>query len=502
MRKKNLCKLGLLSLICLLCIVFALAVSADDVIPDDAIPDDTAATDVITSAGIYISDGAYLPESSVPAAIFGGEVGDTYALDIRVLSDDDDFNGVYVTGGNSQFTLLGSTMRLSGDGSNDFEGRGAGAMVNNGGTMIIRNAKIVTHGCIRPAVTATGYSTMKVYNSLLISNGGTLPDDYEPVIGPGMMEPPSGLGISGNSRATLTMNNSESYFYDTTIIADGWGALSTDMAQGYVYLEANHCNVQVRNPGYGLYSDIGCIDVINDSKFNVASHIGILAGNGEVYLNNIKATSGKYGVMMHCVMGNVSEVGTLEINGGRIITCDAAVYVKSTNADITIADVKKLYSVHGALIKSVINDDEYRTQVDGAAVYGVHATLKNERLKGDIVHNDYERPMVLTLKNTTLMGSITATDEVDPTYTYDKSVYLSFDDGSKWIATADSEVTLLGDATVAEASQYPWAGRFSGLFSQGNIDAQSGVTITATAGQGCLLSGTYELASGGTLIVR
>lgn len=491
-----------LNLILLLGGFFLIALMALPVSADDIFPPDSTTEDVITSAGIYISEGAYLPDASIPAAVFGGEIGDTSASGVTILSDENDFNGLYVTGSSSEYTLSHSSIMVSGNGSNDFEGLGSGAMVYDGGTLVLKNVRIVTNGCIRPAAAASGSSTMKVYNSILIGNGGTLPDDYEPVIGPGMMEPPSGLGISGTSRTTLTMNNSESYFYNSTIIADGWGALSTDMAQGYVYLEANNCKVKVKNPGYGMYSDAGCIDVINDSKFDVASHVGILAGTGEIYLNNIHAVSGQYGVMMHCVMGNVSEVGVLEINGGRMITDDAVVYVKSTNADITIAGVKHLFSKNGALIKSVINNDEYRTQVNGASAYGVHAHLKKELLKGDIVHNDYERPMYLAFTETVLMGSITATDEEDPEYDYDKSIYLSFDETSKWIATDDSKVTLLGDVTVCDAYQTPRYGRGSALLSSGNINALSGVTITATTGEGCTLSGTYELAGGGTLVVQ
>jgi hypothetical protein len=54
------------------------------------------------------------------------------------------------------------------------------------------------------------------------------------------------------------------------------------------------------------------------------------------------------------------------------------------------------------------------------------------------------------------------------------------DGASKWIATADSKVTILGSANVAQ------------------IDAPKGVTINSVAKE----SGTYTLASGGTLILK
>ena len=58
-----------------------------------------------------------------------------------------------------------------------------------------------------------------------------------------MATPPPPLEISGNSRAHCTMSNSYSFFYNSKIICDGWGALSTEVAEGFVYLEANDCEV-------------------------------------------------------------------------------------------------------------------------------------------------------------------------------------------------------------------------------------------------------------------
>ena len=58
---------------------------------------------------------------------------------------------------------------------------------------------------------------------------------------------------------------------------------------------------------------------------------------------------------------------------------------------------------------------------------------------------------------------------------------LVMDQGSRWYATGDSSVVLGGDVEVAQ------------------IDAPGGVTITAKADGG---QGTYELASGGKLVVE
>lgn len=266
------------------------------------------------------------------------------------------------------------------------------------------------------------------------------------------------------------MDNSKSYFYDSDIIANGWGALSTDSSNGYVYLEADNCNVKTITSGYGAYADHGCHDVFNVCRFNSASMAAIMAGESDITYNNTDATCGTYFMMMHCVMGSPSEKATLRVTGGNIETKDTAILVKSDNADITI-DGAKIVSQNGTLLKSVINDDPNRTQVNGQTVSGINATLKNMNLEGNILHEDTERTMSITLMHTTLKGAIK-----------DASIYVDAD--SKWTATANSQVTLAGSFDVSK------------------IDAPTGVAITAAAGQGCSLNGTYTLASGGTLNVQ
>ncbi len=421
------------------------------------------------TSAIYVNDGVYLPEKSTATAVSGGKVRDTSASRIKITSKADDFNGLYVKGSKSVYTLSNATIDLYGNGSNDFYGVGAGAMADEGATLVLRNVLITTNGVISPTTTSTGNSTLKVYDSTLRANGGTLPKGYVRKIGPGMMEPPAPLGISGTARATLTMNNSKSYFYNTTIIADGWGALSTDAAWG-VYLEANHCDVQVLKSGYGTYADNGAKVVINDSKMTTATYQGIVAGQASLAFNHVTGSSDGNSVMIHSVMGRAAEVGTLEIMGGKIATRKAVILVKSANADITI-DGAELSSKSGALLQSVISDDANATKVNGQQVVGIKATLKKMTLEGNILHEDTERGMSVTFISTTLKGSI-------------KGASVSLDAGSKWTATENSIVTLVDSVDVA------------------TIDAPTGVTITAVAGKGCTLKGTYKLAGGGIVNVK
>ncbi|MBP2651892.1 MAG: hypothetical protein H6Q74_2717 [Firmicutes bacterium] len=427
----------------------------------------------ISNPAIDISDGKYLAEQSSIQAVSGGNIGDNAASGINITADSERLNGLYVAGVNSRYTLSDAQIELSGNGANDFSGIGAAAMADKGATLILNNVKITTNGCVRSATTALDHSILKVYDSTLIANGGTLPSDYKPLIGPGMMEPPAGLGISGTARVCLTMGNSKSYYYNSTIIANGWGALSTDNSDGYVYLEANNCKIQTIKDGYGSYADWGCHDVFNKCQFNVAAMATIMAGESDVTFNDSDAVCGTYFVMLHSVMGKSSEKASLRVTGGNVVTNDAAFLVKSDNADIVI-DGAKLEAKNGILLKSIINQDAFRTKVaPGEVVYGIRATLKDMTLAGNILHEDTERTMKVTLMNTTLTGQI-------------KNASLYLDAESKWTATADSTIVL---------------NTLKGSFNVNKIDALPGVTITAKAGADCALLGSYSLASGGVLVV-
>jgi len=415
-------------------------------------------------AAVYIEDGKYISAKSKSETV-DGKVGDDSADKIKITSDAENFNGVYVKGSKSDYTLTDSTIVLSNNGKNDFSGIGAGAMADEGATLTLENVTITTNGVLRNATVANKKSTLKVYNSTLIANGGTLPPDYVPVIGPGMAEPPAPLGISGNCRAHLTMDNSKSYFYDCTIVADGWGALSTDASMGYVYLEANNCLIKTTRNGYGAYSDGGCKDVFNNCDFNSSVMAGILAGQCNMTFNNCSAVCGKYFAMIHCVMGMPTERAAIFINGGDIETDDAAFLVKSHNADIII-DSADIFSNSGTLIQTVVNDDPDATKVKGLKVYGVTAVLKHVDLEGNIFHDDNERNMSVKLETSTLTGVI-------------KNARVSLDQGSKWNATGDSNVIFIADLDTDQ------------------IDAPEGVTITAEAAE----SGVFKLAGGGTLKV-
>jgi len=409
---------------------------------------------------VYVDNGKYSASKSKRDVVTAGEIKDNYASGLKIDAEGGGLGGIYVKGIGSVFTLADADIAVSGDSTGIEGGMNTGAASTDYGTLILKNVNITTNGKSRCATAATKYSTLKVYNSTLTSHGGSEDATAETAQS-------SGRRVNNYSRTHCSMSNSYAYFYYSTIIANGWGALSTDGAEGFVYLEANNCKIQNTKTGYGTYADGSCHDVFNNCEFDVAATGAVIAGEADATFRDTNVKSGENFVMIHCVMGSYKEVSTLNVTGGEIICKDVGVLVKSQNAILNFSGVK-IASESGVLIKSVVNDDTNATKTEGKKVYGIHATFRDMEVSGDIIDEDTDRDMYVYLQSaSTLKGAI-------------KDAIIVVDSSSKWVATGDSNVTIAGD------------------FSIDQIDALAGVTINAVAGE----SGTFKLASGGTLILK
>jgi len=197
----------------------------------------------------------------------------------------------------------------------------------------------------------------------------------------------------------------------------------------------------------------------------------IIAGEADCTFYNTNAKCGSYFGLIHCVMGSIEEAGKLRVTGGEIKTKKAVVKVKSANAEI-VFDGARISSENGILLKSEISKDPNAAataDTKGQKVFGINATFRGMDMVGDIDHSEDKknRDMNVTLEGTTLTGVI-------------KDARLSMNRLSKWTATADSNVTLLGDIELSQ------------------IDAPADVTITAIAD----MNGTYKLAGSGKLVLK
>jgi hypothetical protein len=408
---------------------------------------------------IYIENGKYNAEKSKSDLVSGGNVEDSAASEIKISASGDTCGGVFVSGEGPEYTLSNAEIELTGD-VEGLGGASAGAGVDDHGTLVLKNVSITATGSGRNTISATNNSTLKVYNSTLI--GHDAPFDA----GDHSTHVSQALEINGNSRTTITMQNSYTYLYDSTIVADGWGALSTDAGGDFVYLEANNCKVKTVSSGYCAYADLQCHDTFNNCEFDSAAMAVIIAGVGDATFNDTRANCETYFALMHCVTGSPTEVGTLNVTGGQIVCKSPAVIIKSHNADLNFDGVT-LATESGVLIKTMVNPDPNATPTEGKTVYGIHASFKDMEVAGDIIHEDTDRILSVDLKSTTLRGAM-------------KNACLMLDAASKWVATGDSSITLVGSV------------------SRGQIDAPEGVTVTALASE----TGTMNLPGGGTLILK
>ena len=397
-----------------------------------------------------------------------GEIGPQAARGIRFTTQEKFINGIVVRG-NSRYTISDAYFKLDGQGVNDFEGIGAAVMATDDAELTVENSYIETNGVIRPCTACGGRATLHINNCQVYGNSGPFPAYYDPanpIKGPGMMEPPAGLFLGGSIRTHLSVGTTKTYYKDSHIESDSWAALSTDNGRD-LYLQADNCEVIVRNVGYGVYADGGCNVVLNDCRFQTATHGGILAGDFTAKFTGCTMRSGKYDWMCHDLAGGVDSAAPLEVRGSDCQAEEACLYIKSHNihADIensTLTSPK--YAVH-----AIVNDDpDANAMPAGTVPYGNKLYLSGSTINGDIVNDDI-RSMALVLDNSTVNGII-------------QDAYVELKN-AKWTAPADCRVCLVNASAIE------------------GIDAPQGVTISALVGEGTVLKGSYDLPSGGRLIV-
>ena len=175
--------------------------------------------------------------------------------------------------------------------------------------------------------------------------------------------------------------------------------------------------------------------MLNNCRITVDTHVAIIAGDAWVKLNNCAVTSNRYGCMLHGIRGHHTEVTEAHIAGGNWIVGEALFFVKSENVYLKLDGAKVKTGKY--LIHAIVNEDPAATKVPEdmiCKVYGVNAVLANGDYTGDIVNEDTDRTLNVTIQNASVTGAIVDT-------------YISLE-GSRWTATADSTVCLMGDVNL------------------------------------------------------
>ncbi|MFH0180254.1 hypothetical protein ACIA6D_17905 [Streptomyces cacaoi] len=207
---------------------------------------------------LYVDADGVDEARSVPSGVLGGTVTDTSASGIRLLSDGEAYNGVYVTGGGT-YTLTRPRIAFSGNGRCDFIGYGASVVGTGAGTtLVLDGATIKNEGVVRTAVIADATANVVVKNSTLHCADGTVPDEY-PTAGTGdtryMITVPWMLGLSGNVRTTNLLGaGTRASYINSTISSEKWGALSVDGGSYCTLTAINSTIANTGGQGYGSYA--------------------------------------------------------------------------------------------------------------------------------------------------------------------------------------------------------------------------------------------------------
>ncbi|WP_406440643.1 hypothetical protein OHB14_17080 [Streptomyces sp. NBC_01613] len=310
---------------------------------------------------LYVDADGVDESKSVPSAVLGGTVTDTAAKSVRLLSDGEAFNGVYVTGGGT-YTLTKTRIAYTGNGRCDFIGYGAAVVgTGEGTTLVLDGATIRNEGVVRTAVIADATANVIVKNSTIHCANGTVPDEY-PASGTGdtryMITVPWMLGLSGNVRATNLLGASTKASYiNSSISSETWGALSVDGGSNCTLTAINSTIANTGGEGYGSYAIgnvtehfLGCTFDVGDYAlihWGASAHYGDSTADAVADLNDslelgltsaelaeIKEKSttvnaGRFMVMWYAA-GSVTIDGGTEVNTGETAFMCKAVAGKVT----------------------------------------------------------------------------------------------------------------------------------------------------------------------------
>lgn len=464
-----------------------------------------------TDAAIVITDGAENTDNEYEAGkytdLISVEDGVVTISGLNLESGDYSFNGIAVTGADSKVRLEKATIRLGVDTPADSSASGGAALnLDNGAVVYVSDSELVVDGSARYVTAAYNDATLVVNNSSVISTGSN--ENTTEIAEPFSNE---ALLISGNARANFSIGATKTYYFNSVCTAEGWAALSTDSATGSgLDLYAYNTEGVAENGGYSTYADTNCRVWLYGSRLSAAEISCIISKSGQIHAYNASAADeellsynegdvveeetllvgGRNAVMIHApdMMGQgiyAADCGTFTAEDTTIATSEDLVstkdyydygdavgayvdyvmgdlfLIRSTSANIDLKNVR-MDSYNNVLVHTVLNSDSmgnFLAAGDGDQVNPVAVTMTDMDVTGDILHEDYQRRMTISLTDATLSGNIVSgtVDSwnekwaeygevnwvVDESYDAVYGVALTVGAGGVWNVTGQSSLTSL-----------------------------------------------------------
>lgn len=192
-------------------------------------------------SALYIEDGKKNEALSIDSAYHVDENGN-----ISIFSDGtptdrygaNDFNGIIVNGKTpgSKYEIKNLKVRFNGNGRDDFQGLGSAVLLVGDETeTLIENADILNYGTVRSTMVLGGSARVLVKDSRFQTNDGIFEKEYRTGLDSysgDMRQAPRQGGFEGNCRSTNLLDESVASYFNSQIMAEKWGVLSTDMNKG------------------------------------------------------------------------------------------------------------------------------------------------------------------------------------------------------------------------------------------------------------------------------
>ena len=401
---------------------------------------------------------------------------------------------------------------------------------NDGEVVYIENIYAQVDGAQRYVSSTFGDAITVINNSYFVSTGnanGHTDDISLPFSNEALL-------ISGSARTNFTIGSSHTYYFNSTVIAEGWATLSTDASSGdgldlYTY----NTDAYALNGGYATYADFTCRVWLYGSRLEAAEVGGILSKSGEIYILDGAAaneevlsyntgsttTKGSYlnagrnAIMIHApdMMGEglkavdhgklVVAKSTLETNDSLKSSFDYKSYgeeiaafvdyikgdlilIKSTSATVRLEEAI-LKPSNGVLFHTVLNSDRFgnylkandnqaRNKEGNRIVQPIQLSLSNMAVEGAILHDDYHRNMQLKFVSTNLTGKINqGTHESWTKLWADKGIF-----EAQWLPNATWEGS--NELSVSLDRQSSWIVTETSTMT--NLSIEQGASITAPDG--------------------
>lgn len=297
-----------------------------------------------------IEDNQVVAAKGVPAVIRAGEITGTEAKGVVISSDEEDFNGILITG-DSEYKVSGAHIDLDGHGYNDFMGCGAGITAIDTAHVTIEDSEITMSGVTRCAVHVGGDSVVHV-NRCRIENHS--PDD------PAWMGDFSwGIGVTGTNRLVQLCDNGTVYYTDCDLKTNGWGVFSIDGCDDSANIFVKDCRIELSGPrahGYGAF----CIGDRNMVSFDHCKmHVdgyplmvrGMIGAARAEIVNGCEITGNRFGVF---VVGDKNTPVT--IADSSLVTGKSTICVKGSATDFHVRN-SELRPGNGVVLQLMDNDE-------------------------------------------------------------------------------------------------------------------------------------------------